>query len=208
MSSPGAGHQFPSQEVSWLKRDVLLFANSIGCTADELHFLYVSRPQSPTYAILTLMIDRNSIPTSPSSLPTPSLSVRSINPRIRLSKLTLSPTAFKLTDQEVTDFYGRQKSSSIPGVPKFDSRRVVDGQRKLTILKPLPTTSAGRHFELRNKVVGVYDKGKSGSVMETEQSVVDRDSGEVYSKTSSTAFFVGQGNWGGPKGELILIIYL
>ena len=23
-------------------RDVLLFANSIGCTADELHFLYVS----------------------------------------------------------------------------------------------------------------------------------------------------------------------
>lgn len=44
MSSPGAGHEFPSQEVTWLKRDVLLFANSIGCTADELHFLYVSRP--------------------------------------------------------------------------------------------------------------------------------------------------------------------
>ena len=43
MSSAGAGHQFPSQEVSWLKRDVLLFANSIGCTADELHYLYVSR---------------------------------------------------------------------------------------------------------------------------------------------------------------------
>lgn len=45
MSSPGAGHQFPSQEVAWLKRDVLLFANSIGCTADELHFLYVSPHQ-------------------------------------------------------------------------------------------------------------------------------------------------------------------
>ena len=27
--------------VSWLKRDALLFANSIGCKADELHFLYV-----------------------------------------------------------------------------------------------------------------------------------------------------------------------
>src|SRR5271156_229929 len=37
----GAGHEFPTEEVSWLKRDVLLFANSIGCTADELHFLYV-----------------------------------------------------------------------------------------------------------------------------------------------------------------------
>lgn len=42
MSTPGAGHEFPSQEVSWLKRDALLFAYSIGCKADELHFLYVS----------------------------------------------------------------------------------------------------------------------------------------------------------------------
>lgn len=78
---------------------------------------------------------------------------------------------------------------------------MLDGQRKLTVLKPLPPTSAGRKFELRNKVVGVYDKGKPGSVLETEQSIVDRESGEVYSKTLSTAFFVGQGNWGGPKGK-------
>lgn len=42
MAVPGAGHEFPAQEVSWLKRDVLLFANSIGAKADELHFLYVS----------------------------------------------------------------------------------------------------------------------------------------------------------------------
>jgi len=42
MSGPGAGHTYPPQEVSWLKRDVLLFANSIGCKAEELHFLYVS----------------------------------------------------------------------------------------------------------------------------------------------------------------------
>lgn len=41
MSGPGAGYEFPAQEVSWLKRDALLFANSIGVTADELHFLYV-----------------------------------------------------------------------------------------------------------------------------------------------------------------------
>lgn len=41
MSAPGAGHEFPSQEVSWQKRDVLLFANSIGVKVDELHFLYV-----------------------------------------------------------------------------------------------------------------------------------------------------------------------
>jgi hypothetical protein len=41
MSGPGAGHEFPAKEVSWLKRDVLLFANSIGATSKELHFLFV-----------------------------------------------------------------------------------------------------------------------------------------------------------------------
>lgn len=41
MGGPGAGFEYPTAEVSWLKRDVLLFANSIGCTTDELHFLYV-----------------------------------------------------------------------------------------------------------------------------------------------------------------------
>jgi hypothetical protein len=37
----GAGHKFEPYAVSWLKRDVLLFANSIGCTVDELQFIYV-----------------------------------------------------------------------------------------------------------------------------------------------------------------------
>lgn len=41
MPDPGVGFEYPPAEVSWLKRDVLLFAASIGCTADELHFLYV-----------------------------------------------------------------------------------------------------------------------------------------------------------------------
>lgn len=41
MSGPGVGFEYEPQEVSWTKRDVLLFANSIGCTVDELHFLYV-----------------------------------------------------------------------------------------------------------------------------------------------------------------------
>jgi hypothetical protein len=42
---PGAGFEYPPYDVSWLKRDVLLFSNSIGATAhDELHFLYVSMP--------------------------------------------------------------------------------------------------------------------------------------------------------------------
>lgn len=39
---PGVGFEYPRRSVTWLKRDVLLFAQSIGSTADELHFLYVS----------------------------------------------------------------------------------------------------------------------------------------------------------------------
>lgn len=70
----------------------------------------------------------------------------------------------------------------------------------MTFLKPLPPTSAGRTFELRNKVIGVYDKGKSGTVVVTQQNVVDKATGETYVQSESSAFFVGQGNWGGPKG--------
>ena len=98
------------------------------------------------------------------------------------------------------DFYAAQRAIPIPGVPKFDAKRVLDGQRSMTFLKPLPPTSAGRHFELRNTVVGVYDKGKAGSVVDTQQELVDKDSGEVYTRSNGSAFFVGQGNWNGPKG--------
>lgn len=113
----------------------------------------------------------------------------------------LTSTAFKLTDQEVTNFYERQQAVHIPGVPDLDHRHGVDGQRKLTVLKPLPPTSEGRKFELRNKVIGVYDKGKPGTVIETEQSIVDAESGEVYNKVVTSGFLVGQGGWGGPKGK-------
>lgn len=41
MSGPGVGFEYPPQKVAWLQRDLLLFANSIGAKADELHLLYV-----------------------------------------------------------------------------------------------------------------------------------------------------------------------
>lgn len=107
---------------------------------------------------------------------------------------------FKHTDQEVVDFYARSGASPIPGVPKFDSRRGLDGERRMRFLKPIPVTSAGRKFEMRGTVVGVYDKGKSGSVLETRTELVDAASGEVYTEVLGSAFMVGQGNWGGPKG--------
>lgn len=110
--------------------------------------------------------------------------------------------AFKITDQEVIDFYARSGATPIPGVPKFDSRRVVDGQRSITFLKPLPPTSQGRTFEIRSKVLAVYNKGEAGSVVETETVLAERG-GDVYSRAVGSAFFVGQGNWGGPKGGTV-----
>lgn len=85
-------------------------------------------------------------------------------------------------------------------MPKFDSRRVVHGEQAISFLKPLPTSSEGKDFEIRSKILGVYDKGKPGSVVEKEQLLVDKSSGEVYTRAVGMSFFVGQGNWNGPKG--------
>lgn len=87
-------------------------------------------------------------------------------------------------------------------MPKLDSRRVVDGQRSMTFFKPLPPTSAGKTFNIRSKVLGVYDKGKPGTVVETEQLLVEKG-GDVYARAVGSGFFVGQGNWGGPKGAFL-----
>lgn len=107
---------------------------------------------------------------------------------------------FKHTDQEVIDFYARSNSTPIEGVPKFDTKHVLDGERKMQFLKPLPVTSKGRKFEVRSKVLGVYDKGKSGTVVESEHRLVDVESGETYTRAVGSGFYVGQGGWGGPKG--------
>ena len=105
-----------------------------------------------------------------------------------------------MTDQEVIEFSSRNAVNSIPGAPKLNLRGAVDGQRKLIVHRPLPTTSRGRTFELRNRLVGIYDKGESGSSFETEQKIVDAKSGEVYATTRTMNFLPRQGNWGGPRG--------
>lgn len=147
---------------------------------------------------------RNSTPTSPSSQATPSSFVcgpPSPLPRPAPKQPTdTRPTAFKGTDQDVIDFYASQNAVPIPGVPVFDPTRVVDGQRLLQSFKSLPPSSAGKRFELRTKVLGVFDKGRAGTVVDTQSDLVDAGSGDLYTRVVSSSFFVGQGNWGGPKG--------
>jgi peroxisomal enoyl-CoA hydratase 2 len=47
------------QACSWLKRDILLFANSIGCTVDELHFLYELHPRFQAFPTYPLILRRH-----------------------------------------------------------------------------------------------------------------------------------------------------
>ncbi|KAF4983684.1 hypothetical protein FDECE_17246 [Fusarium decemcellulare] len=69
------------------------------------------------------------------------------------------------------------------------------------MLKPLPITSEGHDFELQSKVLGMYDKGSSGTVVKSEDALVDAGTGEVYARIIGSMFYVGQGNWGGPRGD-------
>lgn len=102
--------------------------------------------------------------------------------------------------QEVTDFYANERSLEIPGVPSLDPQRLVDGDRTITIVRQLPTTSAGRDFEIRDTVLGVYDKGKAGTVVRIEKVLVDAATDKVYTRIVGSLFYLGQGNWGGPRG--------
>ena len=74
----------------------------------------------------------------------------------------------------------------------IDWSRGVDGERYIEVIKPIPTTSQGKRFELRRETVGAYDKGKAGLVLEEQTLLVEADSGEVYTKLVGSAFFVGQ----------------
>ena len=104
-------------------------------------------------------------------------------------------------NSEVTDFLARSSGGkTLPGVPKLNYQKIVDGERYLEVVKPLPKSSKGYEFELQSTTVGVYDKGKAGLVLETEQKLVDKKTGEVYTKMLGSAFAVGQGGYNGPKG--------
>lgn len=86
-------------------------------------------------------------------------------------------------------------------MPDLDPRHLVDGDRTLHILRPLPVTSAGRDFEFRTTTLDVGDKGKAGTVVRSEDALVDAVSGEIYARNVGSLFYVGQGGWGGPRGE-------
>jgi peroxisomal enoyl-CoA hydratase 2 len=110
-------------------------------------------------------------------------------------------------DQEVVDFGSRFKPPTIPGVPTFKADNIIDGGRTTTCYRPIPTSSAGRRFQLTNKILGVYDRGKVGSVIEDERVLIDAETGDEYVRMVGVTYYMGQGNWGGPKGEFFIWQY-
>ncbi|ORY09235.1 HotDog domain-containing protein [Clohesyomyces aquaticus] len=157
------GFKLPTVKASYNRRDILLFANAIGCQKSELHFLYELHPNFSCF------------PTFPINLP------------------------FKQTSTDVYDFFERALVTDVPGVPPFDPKRSVDGERGIEILRPVPVSSDGLDLEITPEIVGVYDKG-GNMIQEMVQTMRDAKTGTVYATMSSKAFGIGQGGYGGSKG--------
>lgn len=96
------------------------------------------------------------------------------------------------------DFVERTTSEAVPGVPPFDPRRSVDGERGIEIINPIPTSSAGLELEIHSKVTAVYDQGNA-MISEHEHDLIDALTGRIYAKMTNTALGIGQGGYGGPK---------
>ena len=93
-----------------------------------------------------------------------------------------------------------------PGCPPLDWSRAVDGRRRITVYRELPSSSTGAKWEIRSKICSVYDKGPGkGSVLEKEHVLVNVDTGEVYTRAWESALFVGTGGWGGERGEILFV---
>jgi acyl dehydratase len=81
-----------------------------------------------------------------------------------------------------------------------DWKKVLHGEQDITIFKPLP--AAGTVIG-RTRVTGVFDKGRDkGAVLVSERDVIDKASGDLLCRLTSTTMMRGDGGFGGPSGPL------
>ncbi|NEV77638.1 3-alpha,7-alpha,12-alpha-trihydroxy-5-beta-cholest-24-enoyl-CoA hydratase [Rhodopseudomonas sp. BR0C11] len=81
-----------------------------------------------------------------------------------------------------------------------DWRKVLHGEQGFEIFKPLPpkATVVGR-----SRVTGLFDKGAGkGAVLLSERDVVDKATGDLLCRLTSTTMLRGDGGFGGPSGPL------
>lgn len=66
----------------------------------------------------------------------------------------------------------------------------------------------GRPFHLQQVLIGLYDKGRVGTVIETETRLIETESGIVYATVTGSVVAKGQGSWGGPEGNAASSVHL
>jgi acyl dehydratase len=81
-----------------------------------------------------------------------------------------------------------------------DWKKVLHGEQTVEIFKPLPAAAT---VVGRSRVTGLFDKGKDkGAVLVSERDVVDKSTGELLCRLTSTTMLRGDGGFGGPSGPL------
>ena len=73
---------------------------------------------------------------------------------------------------------------------------VVHGGQKIELHRPMPTSA---EILADSRVLGAYDKGPKGAVIETETVLRDKRSGEKIATLTSSMFARGDGGFGGPS---------
>lgn len=81
-----------------------------------------------------------------------------------------------------------------------DWKKVLHGEQVIEIFKPLPTAAT---VIGRSRVTGLFDKGRDkGAVLVSERNVIDKSTGDVLCRLTSTTMLRGDGGFGGPSGPL------
>src|SRR5690606_5134768 len=78
----------------------------------------------------------------------------------------------------------------------FDLAKLVHGEQRLTLHRPLPVAGT---VTIQETGVRVYGKGKA-AVGATESVAVDTASGEPMFTKDASSCIVGEGGWGGDRG--------
>ena len=147
-------NKWVTQPVQYTQRDLLLYAQGIGCT--ELPFTY-EHCDDGFYAF----------PTFP---------------------IVLSFTGM---DQDVVSFPSEAMRMGPSNPPLQGVRTVVDGERMIECIAPIP--AEGAVLALKSALRGV-PKG-SGAPVETEQILFDEKTGVEYYRMTGGAFLVGAKNF-------------